>query len=616
MSSLNRQHGKSNGAEVFYAQLFASVLIIAATAWAALVLTHRWTGAGGDVVLNPYLLFFGLATGAVVWTVTATIIGAAILVGLFTLAIAITVIRVKRRGARAKEDPAAKHMARRQDVERLTKDGRAADIKRLGGSTTPMLGKAVVLDKPIYGGLEDTCVAVYGPRMSKTTGMAVPYLMEAPGAVLATSNKRDIVDLTRGPRAARGPVWVFDPQGIIGEPTSWYWNPLSYVTDGDPRQVDVRASALAQRFQFAARPEQSTTDAYFAPAAEELLTQLILAAAVGAAWDHQLAAKGILAVREWVTNPNTQEPVKHLRRAGYEEHAADLAATMSYPEKQRDGIYGTAKMVTGFLAFRVVRDWITPGPGRVAFSPEDFVANGSTATLYSISREGKGSMGALVTALTTAVAEAAEARAERSPGGRLPVPLYLVLDEAANVCRWNDLPELFSHYGSKGILPIVFLQSPAQGQKVWGNAGFRILWGSATLRLVGGGLDDTDFLSGVVRSVGRYTHTAFSTSSSRAGTSRSTSGTTDDILEVKDLVAMSGKRALLIGSGVGATLLEVVPSYRRKYAKELENSQSIHSPNGLHMDELTDADRRVPGRLRTQPVPIITETRNNPWVSQ
>lgn len=617
MSSLNRQHGKTNGEEVVYAQIGGALLFIAACAWAALVLTHKFTGQGGDIVLNPYVLAINLVTGAATWTMTTTIVAGSLFFGSVVLITTLGVLWGKRRHRGSKEDPAAKHMARKQDVERLTKEGRAADVKRLGGATvTPMLGKAVILDKPIHGGMEDTCIAVYGPRMSKTTGLAIPLTMEAPGAVLITSNKRDIVDLTRGPRSEKGPVWVFDPQGIIGEPASWYWDLLSYVTDGNPMQMDVRANALAQRFQFAARPEQSTADAYFAPAGEKLLTQLILAAAVGRDYDHNIASKGILVVREWVTNANTQEPVKHLRRAGYDDHAAGLAATINYSDKQKDGIYGTAEMVTSFLSFRVVRDWITPGPGRVAFSPAEFVATGSKATLYSISREGMGSMGALVTALTAAVAEAAEALAERSPNGRLPVPMYLVLDEAANVCRWNDLPELYSHYGSKGILPTVFLQSPAQGQKVWGHAGFRILWGSSSVRIVGGGLDDPDFLRGVVSSVGRYTHTAYSTSSSTNGTSRSTSGTADDILEVKDLVAMSGKRALIITSGVGATILEVVPSYKRKYARSLEASQARFSPNGLHTEDHTDENRHVPSRLRTGPVPVISQPQRNPWANQ
>ena len=49
-----------------------------------------------------------------------------------------------------------------------------------------------------------------------------------------------------------------------------------------------------------------------------------------------------------------------------------------------------------------------------------------------------------------------------------------VLDEAANVCRWRELPNLCSHYGSRGIL-MTLLQSWTQGVEVWGRDGMRKL---------------------------------------------------------------------------------------------------------------------------------------------
>nr|WP_240675167.1 TraM recognition domain-containing protein [Cellulomonas endophytica] len=75
----------------------------------------------------------------------------------------------------------------------------------------------------------------------------------------------------------------------------------------------------------------------------------------------------------------------------------------------------------------------------------------------------------LVGALTVAVAEAAEELATRSPGGRLRNPLLGVLDEAANVCRWRELPNLYSHYRSRGIVLMTILQSWSQGLEVWGE---------------------------------------------------------------------------------------------------------------------------------------------------
>ena len=54
---------------------------------------------------------------------------------------------------------------------------------------------------------------------------SVPRILAAPGVVVATSNKRDVLDVTRAARAASGPVWVFDPQGIADEPQRFWWDP-------------------------------------------------------------------------------------------------------------------------------------------------------------------------------------------------------------------------------------------------------------------------------------------------------------------------------------------------------------------------------------------------------
>jgi len=99
-------------------------------------------------------------------------------------------------------------------------------------------------------------------------------------------------------------------------------------------------------------------------------------------------------------------------------------------------------------------------------------------TLYSLSKEGRGTAGPLVTALTVAVVEPAA----QSAGGRLATPLVGVLDEAANVCRWRELPNLYSHYGSRGIVLDTVLQSWSQGVKILA----RPIWHLALLDLPAG----------------------------------------------------------------------------------------------------------------------------------
>lgn len=67
------------------------------------------------------------------------------------------------------------------------------------------------------------------------------------------------------------------------------------------------------------------------------------------------------------------------------------------PEKQRGGVYGTAPQMASCLSNRQVARWVTPQgekDERPQFDPADFVR--SKGTLYSLSKDGKGTAGPLV----------------------------------------------------------------------------------------------------------------------------------------------------------------------------------------------------------------------------
>ncbi|WP_344724961.1 TraG/TraD/VirD4 family protein, partial [Agrococcus terreus] len=164
------------------------------------------------------------------------------------------------------------------------------------------------------------------------------------------------------------------------------------------------------------------------------------------------------------------------------------------------------------LANSGITDWITPQSAddpRPQFDPYDFVRT-ATGTLYSLSKEGQGTAGPLVTALTVAVVEAAETIASSTTDaaatgdGRLKTPLVGVLDEAANVCRWSDLPDLYSHFGSRGIVLMTLLQSWSQGVDVWGESGMKKLWSAANVKLYGGNVAEDEFLNSLSNMIGTW----------------------------------------------------------------------------------------------------------------
>ncbi|WP_248243253.1 type IV secretory system conjugative DNA transfer family protein [Microbacterium kunmingense] len=532
----------------------------------AVRLGHQLDGTGALLPSDPFAFTLGVILGRVPWPASATWIVAVLLAIVLALVVLAIVGVVRYRKGRTRVDRASSYMGRGKDVEGLSKRNAQAQATRLGvtGSLGVPIGKTLG-QMPLYGTWEDMHIDIWGPRTGKTTSRAVPAILDAPGGVLVTSNKRDVVDATRDVRAEAGPVWVFDPQGIALENPTWWWNPLSYVTD------EVRAAKLADHFASGSRDPGAKTDAYFDPAGQDLLAGLLLAAA--------LDARPITDVYTWLTRPTEEEPISILRRHGHTLTADQVRGVITAPEKQRGGIYGTAQQMASCLTNRQVAAWVNPqGPSdlRPQFDPAAFVRDGGT--LYSLSKEGRGTAGPLVTALTVAVVEAAEELAAGSAGGRLSVPLLGVLDEAANVCRWRELPNLYSHYGSRGIVLMTILQSWSQGVDVWGESGMRKLWSASNVKVYGGGVSEDAFLESLSKLIGDYDRQASSVSSGRGGRSVNQQLHRERILDVADLAAMPKGRAVVLSSGNRPTLIRTQPWMTGPHAEKVKASIAAHDP--------------------------------------
>ena len=532
----------------------------------AVRLGHQLDGTGGELPSDPFAFTLGVVMGRVPWPASATWIVIVLLAVVLALVVLAIIGVVRYRKGRTRVDRASSYMGRGKDVEGLSKRNAQAQATRLGvtGSLGVPIGKTLG-QMPLYGTWEDMHIDIWGPRTGKTTSRAVPAILEAPGGVLVTSNKRDVVDATRDVRAEAGPVWVFDPQGIALENPTWWWNPLSYVTD------EVRAAKLADHFASGSRDPGAKTDAYFDPAGQDLLAGLLLAAA--------LDSRPITDVYGWLTRPTEEEPIGILRRGGYDLTADQVRGVITAPEKQRGGIYGTAQQMASCLTNRQVAAWVNPQGEpdlRPQFDPAAFVRDGGT--LYSLSKEGRGTAGPLVTALTVAVVEAAEELAAGSAGGRLSVPLLGVLDEAANVCRWRELPNLYSHYGSRGIVLMTILQSWSQGVDVWGDSGMRKLWSASNVKVYGGGVSEDAFLESLSKLIGDYDRQASSVSSGRGGRSVNQQLHRERILDVADLAAMPKGRAVVLSSGNRPTLIRTQPWMTGPHVEKVKASIAAHDP--------------------------------------
>lgn len=585
---------------------------------AALHLGSPLSGIDQSIPGGPIALMKGLATGTVVWSTGATVV--TVFFGILALAaiIAGTAWVIRRRSRVTRVDDAGLYLGRPREMARLMDKNLRTEISRLG---TPLsdtdvpggtLGRLVLgpnrFGQILYPGPEDVCTHIWGPRVGKTTCVIIPQILAARGAVLTTSNKRDVVDETRAYRAEKGTVTVFDPQGVALEMPSWFYDPLSWVRSARPSATaalaadsdsddaaarrgaltkllgssfvarmnhsaqETKAAMLANIFATSSTGENARRDPFFDPMGERLLTGFLLAAAA--------EALPLPIVYTWATDVGDRTPIRLLERYGFDVWAAAMEAQYTAPDKQRGGVFATAANMVGCLAYAEAHPWISRVGGhdtRPEFDPAAFAAEASP-TLYSLSMEGVGECGALVTALTVAVTDALVDAATATPSsvdpplpaGRLRVPATYALDEAANVVRWKDLPNLYSHFGSRGILVSTILQSWSQGEECWGQGGMRKLWGASTIRVYGGGgsTQDGRFLDNISEALGDHWEMTETVSTGRSGSSRSTARQQIRALTKADLVAMPAGRAVLAEvSKCPAALVETLPWYTGPYAE-------------------------------------------------
>lgn len=512
---------------------------------------------------NPLSVIIGQIQGSVPVTAIQVLVFVLMIAVLTVLGIALA-IGWRRSGSGAlRVDNRARDMAHSRDMAAMMEKAQAKDSERLratGASAGVPLARLVNNSKRLLASWEWVQVWIMGPRAGKTSCVCVPQILETGGPVVTTSNKRDIVDMTRGPRSRVGEVWVFDVQDIIGEPASWFWNPLTFVTDRE------RAAKLASVFESAVTRAGDRGDAYFGPAAKALCSNYIWAAAVG--------NRPITDVFRWVNNETDFTAVTILRQAGEFAAAESLERTQMLTDRQRDGIFGAVRDWVAVLGDPAVVSWIRSDGdiNRREFNIERFVK--STDTIYLISREGGGSARALTAALVMAILTTAEKIASQQPGGRLSPPIMAVLDEAANVVRWPELPDLYSHYGSRGIIVSTFFQSFSQGVEAFGEHGMQKLWSASNVRVAGAGLSEEKFLPFLASLIGDRDVVKRSRSSQRGGASTSTSVQRERTLDAADLAQLPRGRAVLMSSGFPAALVKLEHFSERPYARDVEISQA------------------------------------------
>jgi type IV secretion system protein VirD4 len=349
----------------------------------------------------------------------------------------------------------------------------------------------------IWSPVEDVTLRIGGPRVGKTGELGC-RILDAPGAVIATSTRTDLLETTGPVRAGRGPVWVFNPSGLGRLESTIIFDPLAGCEQ--PKVAAARAADLLAGTDGPGSGSSGDRE-FWVGQARRVLTALLHAAALGGC--------SMRDVQAWVAQPdeagNKAEIFRCLRLSPEPAFEIDALQFVEMNERTRTSICSTMMPALGWLTDAgaaaaagqsvgrepiiddtgvTIPDEVQPEPG-MGFDVQALLAE--SGTVYMLGAED-----ALVTALTGHIARAARELAALSPGGRLDPPLTLALDEAPLICP-IPLDNWTADMGGRGVTIHIAAQSRAQLRQRWGETGAAaILNNAGTLMIYGGTRDPED----------------------------------------------------------------------------------------------------------------------------
>ncbi len=460
--------------------------------------------------------------------------------------------RPRRRDRAGGEDAVLAEMGTRPARRQAARLRSGAPARRQAGVRHEGVLLGRIGRSPVLGSWEDSLLVLGPPRSGKTTALVAPAVAEAPGAVLATSTRPDLLRSTLARRRAVGPVVAFDPHGLAGggcQPLRW--SPV--LGAEDPATALRRGAAMAGAVGAAGMRDGD----FWVGAGADLLALALHAAALAGAGPEQLLA--------WVSSPSALHVPAHVL-------ASSPAASPGWAQRLEAWARNPAAATTGSVcatASRALAAFAHPEVLRSASrpSPDDDLAAllAAGATIHLLARAADAALLApLVAAIATDLLASARHAAAQRPDGRLDPPLLVALDEAANVAPLPDVPSLLATAGGEGVVVLVVLQSLEQARSRWGAASAGALLDAATVTLVLPGLSSGQDLRDLAALAGEREEREVSRTTSASGESTTTGTTRRPVLRPEDVRQLPRGEALLLARRLPPARIRLVPLAERR----------------------------------------------------
>jgi type IV secretion system protein VirD4 len=431
----------------------------------------------------------------------------------------------------------------------------------------------------VWSGSQRSALVLGPTRSGKTTSIIIPNIFCAPGAVVATSTKQDVMDATATARQRSGHCIVFDPFHSVSPATSVErvgWSPLHASSTWDGALAMARS--MVRSSQQRSQSDSGGMD-HWSERSSALLACLLFSARRG---DEPMAS-----VLNWTDRHHAEPAFENLITQVGDVHpsVALLEGILSTEAKERSAIFSTTSGVLGaYRSESVLRS--TEGS---LIDPQSFVEGPNTLYICAPASQQQ-LIAPIVVGLLTDIQHAAYRRPREAP------PTLFALDELANIAPLPDLPQLVSEGAGQGVLTIGCLQDLSQARARWGREADGLLSLFSTT-LVLPGIADMNTLRSLHSLAGRSVALQSSESLSfdrkgRASKSKSVTESRQPRLDIDQIAQGRQGSGLLVDDRKQLGWIELTASYRDAPWRDLLADRSRQGVGHQGFDRLLSDPQR------------------------
>ena len=312
------------------------------------------------------------------------------------------------------------------------------------------------------------------------TGLLADRIIRHPGPVLTTSTRADLHQLTSPLRSGRGPVYVFNPEGVGDVPSTFRWDLLGVCTD------ELMAFKMAD--WLAGGTEGYGDLAWFEEQGTISMSGLLLAAAMTGAT--------LADVYQWTQRRGHERALAALAEYGNPQLHAAVRALME-DNKTAASIRTT---IARALKWAVIPQLAAAVDRSGTFSARELALGGGTLHLIA-SGDSRSVITPLLRALACYVHYEAGLAGSKTAVGRLDPPLLMAMDEVAQVCP-VPLPDMLADSAGKGITIVSVAHSLAKLEERYGEHGAANIWAISGVKMLLRGITEPQTLEDVSRVCG------------------------------------------------------------------------------------------------------------------